>query len=88
MEVFGPTQLIWLLIAVATISALCGYAGSALAQRTARHTRRQFVLGFLCGSMASAVLRARRRALPHLSLPAVAQRVSAGVATSLSRPPR
>jgi hypothetical protein len=73
MQAVGPMQLILLLVAVAMIAAACGFLGSLVVQRKKRRARGYFVLGFLCGVTASAILRVRRRSLHALG--AVGQRV-------------
>jgi hypothetical protein len=66
MGSLGPTHLIALLLAVATIAAMGGYVASAVARRNRRRTRLPFLLGFVCGLMAGAILRGRRHALAAL----------------------
>jgi uncharacterized membrane protein YeaQ/YmgE (transglycosylase-associated protein family) len=56
-----PTHLIALLVAVAIIAAICGFFASAVARRNKRRARGFFLLGFICGLMAGATLRGRRR---------------------------
>ena len=53
----GPTNLIALLLAVAIISATCGFVASAVARRNRRRARGFFLLGFLCGFIANPILR-------------------------------
>jgi hypothetical protein len=59
MGSLGPTHLIALLLAVATIAAMGGFA-SAVARRNRRRARGPFLLGFFCGLAAGAILRGRR----------------------------
>lgn len=66
MGSLGPTHLISLLLAVAIISATCGFFASAVVWRNKRRARRLFRLGFFCGFMAGAILRGRRRGLNAL----------------------
>jgi hypothetical protein len=73
MQAVGPTQLILLLVAVAAIAAAAGFLGSVVMQRKKRRARGYFVLGFLCGVTATAILRVRRRSLHALG--AVGRRV-------------
>jgi hypothetical protein len=61
MQAVGPTQLIVLLVAVAVVAAASGFLGSIVVRRRKRRARGVFVLGFLCGVTASALLRTRRR---------------------------
>ena len=63
MGAIGPIHLIFLLIAVSVIAATCGYVTSVVTRRNKRYTRVSFVLGFGCGLISSAVLRARRPSL-------------------------
>jgi len=63
MGSLGPTQLIALLLAVAIVAATGGFVASAIARTNKRRTRRLFLLGFVCGLTAGAVLRGRRRSL-------------------------
>jgi hypothetical protein len=61
MGSLGPTDLIALLVAVATSAAICGFVASAASRRNKRRARGFFLLGFFCGLMTSAILRGRRR---------------------------
>jgi hypothetical protein len=61
MQAVGPTQLIVLLVTVAIVAAACGFLGSVVVRRRKRRARGVFVLGFLCGVTAGALLRTRRR---------------------------
>ena len=63
MGSLGPTHLIALLLAVAISAATGGFVASAIARTNKRRTRRLFLLGFVCGLTAGAVLRGRRRSL-------------------------
>ena len=63
MGSLGPTQLIALLLAVAIVAATGGFVASAIARTNKRRTHRVFLLGFVCGLTAGAVLRGRRRSL-------------------------
>ncbi|MDT5087274.1 MAG: hypothetical protein QOE52_2031 [Mycobacterium sp.] len=67
----GPTHLISLLLAVAIIAATCGFIASAVMRRNKRRARGFFLLGFVCGLMAGAILHGRRRGL--IGLGAVAR---------------
>ncbi|MET0698385.1 MAG: hypothetical protein ABWY93_01865 [Mycobacterium sp.] len=60
-----PTNLMFLLFAVAIIAAVCGSLGSAVAKRKERRTR-SFAAGVFCGMTLATVLRHRRRALKTL----------------------
>lgn len=55
MGLLATPHSVVLLAVVAIIAAACGFAASTAMRRTKRHTRRVFVLGVLCGFMASAV---------------------------------
>jgi hypothetical protein len=61
MQAVGPTQLIGLLVVVAVVAAASGFLGSVVMRRRKRRARGVFVLGFLCGVTAGALLRTRRR---------------------------
>lgn len=54
MGSLGPPAWIGLLIAVAIMSALCGFVASSAMRRNKRHTRRIFVIGAFCGFLAGA----------------------------------
>jgi len=56
-----------LILAVAIVAVACGYLGSLLARRNTRRARGYFAVGFLCGSVASIVLRGRRRGATYLT---------------------
>jgi hypothetical protein len=60
MGVLGPTCLMSLLLAVAAIAAASGYVASAICRRNKRRARGVFILGFLSGSLTSAILREKR----------------------------
>ena len=66
MGSLGPTYLISLLLAVAIVSATCGFIASAVARRSRRRARGFFLLGFFCGFIAGPILRRRRRGLNAL----------------------
>jgi hypothetical protein len=66
MGSLGPTYLIALLLAVAAVSAICGFRASAVARRNKRRVRASFLLGCFCGLLAGAFLRRRRRRLSGL----------------------
>jgi uncharacterized membrane protein YeaQ/YmgE (transglycosylase-associated protein family) len=70
MQAVGPTQLIILLVAVAVVGVAAGFLASVVVRRNKRRTRgghfaprvrSVFVLGFLCGVTAGALVRTRRR---------------------------
>ena len=63
MGSIGPTYLTALLLAIAFISATCGFVASALARRNKRRARGFFLLGFVCGFIANPIMRRRRRGL-------------------------
>ena len=67
MGSLGPTHLIALLLAVATMAAIGGFVASAVARKNRRRARGPFILGFFCGLMAGAILRGRRRGLNALA---------------------
>ncbi|KUI17384.1 hypothetical protein AU191_08720 [Mycolicibacterium acapulense] len=54
MASLGLPFLVGLLVVVAVLGALCGFAASAAMRRSKRHTRRMFLLGALCGFLAGA----------------------------------
>lgn len=66
MGSLGPTHLVSLLLAVAIVSATCGFVGSAVSRRNKRRARGFFFLGFFCGFVAGPVLRISRRSLNAL----------------------
>ncbi|VEG43946.1 Uncharacterised protein [Mycolicibacterium flavescens] len=45
-----------LLVVVAALGTLCGFAASTAMRRSKRHTRRIFLLGALCGFLAGATV--------------------------------
>jgi hypothetical protein len=61
MGSLGPTQLMFLLVAVAIVGAICGFVAAAVTRRNKRRARRLFLLGFVCGLMTGAIVRERRR---------------------------
>jgi MFS family permease len=61
MGALGLMQLFSMLVGVAIVAALGGYLGSHIARRKERRARGIFLLGFVCGSMAGAILRDRRQ---------------------------
>jgi hypothetical protein len=71
MGSLGPTHLIALLLAVAIAASITGFIASAAMQRKKRYARRLVAFGFVCGLMAGAVLRSRRRRLTTLAPRAV-----------------
>jgi hypothetical protein len=75
MGPLGPAHLLALLLAVAIVSATCGFIGSAVSRRNKRRARRVFLLGFVCGYVAGPVLRRRRHGLNALTT-AVSQAVA------------
>lgn len=54
MGSFGPPQLA-VLVAVAAMAAMCGFAAATAMRRTKRQTRHVFLFGALCGFVAGAV---------------------------------
>jgi uncharacterized membrane protein YbhN (UPF0104 family) len=72
MQAVGATHLVVLLVAVAVIAGASGFFGSVVLRRRKRRARGVFVLGFVCGVTAGAILRARRRI--HRALGAGRQR--------------
>jgi hypothetical protein len=75
MGSLGTTQLISLLLAVATVAALCGFVAST-ARRKKRRTRGIFLVGFFCGLVAGGVLRGRRSDAGRLAARALSLAVS------------
>lgn len=63
----GTTQLILLLLAVATVSALSGFVVASVARRKKRRVPVYFSLGFASGLLAGAFLRRHRRVLYTLA---------------------
>lgn len=57
MGSLGPTQLLCLLLAVAIIAATSGFIASVVMRRNKRRARGFFVLGFMSGLMAGAIVR-------------------------------
>ena len=76
MGSLGPTQLIFLLLVVATVAALCGFVASTAARRKRRRARRFFVVGFFCGLVAGGVLRGKRSDAGRLAARALSHAVS------------
>jgi len=72
MGSLGTAQLISLLLAVASVAALCGFVASALTRRTGQRTRRVFLLGVFCGLLAGRILPARRAGVGYLASRTVA----------------
>jgi len=66
MGSLGSIHLIFLLVAVAIIATTCGFIASAVVRRNRRRARGFFLLGFLCGLTAGAILPGRRRGLNAL----------------------
>jgi hypothetical protein len=80
MGSLGTAYLIFLLLAVATGAALCGFIASA--RRNRRRTRGVFLVGFGCGLLAGKFLRGRRSGTGRLVARAVslaASRVRLGL---------
>jgi hypothetical protein len=75
MGSLGTTQLISLLLAVATVAALCGFVAST-ARKKKRHARGIFLLGVFCGLVAGGVLRGRRSDAGRLAARALSLAVS------------
>ena len=63
MGSLGPTYLIALLLAVATVASICGFLASAAVRKKKRRRRAAFLLGCVCGFLAGEVVRRRRRGL-------------------------
>lgn len=66
MGSLGPTHLIFLLLAVATVAAVCGFIASTVVRRNKRRARGYLLVGFCCGLLAGGILRRRRRGLKGL----------------------
>ena len=64
----GPTHLISLLLAVAIIAAIGGFAASVATRQNKRRARGLFLLGYFCGLTTGAILRGRRRGLNALGV--------------------
>jgi hypothetical protein len=60
MGSLGTAQLISLLLAVATVAALCGFIASVHTRRNKRRTRGVFLFGVFCGVLAGRILPGRR----------------------------
>jgi disulfide bond formation protein DsbB len=61
-----PTQLIFLLLAVATVAAVCGFVASTVLRQNKRRARRYILLGFSLGFIAG-IMHSRRRVLHNLA---------------------
>jgi hypothetical protein len=86
MGSLGPTHLIALILAVALTAWITGFVAAAATHRKKRHARRFMALGFVCGLMAGATLRGRRRGLALLGLMGDRRAISAtGLVTRLAR---
>ena len=59
-------QVIFLLVAVAAIAAVCGHAASVIARRKKQRARRYLTVGFLCGFTAGVIVRRNWRDIAHL----------------------
>lgn len=66
MGSLGPAHLIALLLAVATVAAVCGFIASTVVRRNKRRARGYLLVGFCCGLLAGGILRRRRRGLNAL----------------------
>jgi uncharacterized membrane protein len=62
-----PVQLLCLTLAAALTAATYRTVASAVAQRKNRRVRGYFAFGFVCGFLASTVVRGRRRRLKALT---------------------
>jgi hypothetical protein len=60
MGSLGPIQLLCLLLAVAVTPATSGFVASTMRRRNKRRARGFFVVGFLSGLMAGAIVRRTR----------------------------
>ena len=67
MGSLGITQFIFLLMAVASAAALCGFVASTLTRRKKQRARRAFIVGFLFGFTAGAVVRRNWRDIGRLA---------------------
>lgn len=68
MGSFGPMHVIWLLVAVAAGSSLCGFVGSTMARRKRQRARRSFIVGFFCGFTTGVIVRGRWREIGRLTV--------------------
>lgn len=66
MGSLGPTYLVFLLLAVAIVAAVCGFIASIAVRRNERRARGYLLVGFCCGLLAGGILRRRRRGLNAL----------------------
>ena len=65
-----PTHLMFVLVSIAIVAALCLHIASVIAQAKRRRARRFFVLGFSAGWVAASIFggkRRRRKALRPLT---------------------
>ena len=67
MGSLGTPQFLLLLVAVATVAAVCGFIGSTVARGQKRRARRFFLTGFFCGFTAGVVVRRRWRDIGRLA---------------------
>lgn len=66
MQAVEPLHLLAAALLIVVVSALAGFLAAARLLRRERRARGFFVLGFSCGVLTSAALRARRRGLRAL----------------------
>ena len=66
MGSLGLAHLIPLLLAVATVAAVCGFIASTIVRRHKRRARGYLLVGFCCGLLAGGILSRRRRGLKAL----------------------
>ena len=66
MGSLGSPAWVGLLIAVAIMGAMCGFAASTAMRRNKRHTRRIFVIGAFCGFLVGATHARRHVAVAAL----------------------
>jgi uncharacterized membrane protein YeaQ/YmgE (transglycosylase-associated protein family) len=66
MGSLGPTHLMFLLLAVATVAAVCGFIASTVVRRNKQRARGYLLVGFCCGLLAGGILSRRRRRLSAL----------------------
>lgn len=67
MSSLGPIHLMALMLVVAVTAAMCGFTAASVVRRNKQRARGFFVLGFLCGLVAGAGRRRKRRALRALT---------------------